>query len=104
MPSLEWIGYVPTAVSAVHALVAVVNLCRRGTAGRPGTSREAIVEPVVPKQCGGAPLEVAVVRVELAVGTEIVVRIEVAGVADAPAAIGAGTGSGPAAGGEPGPW
>ncbi|MEU8779601.1 hypothetical protein [Streptomyces sp. NPDC048606] len=104
MPSLEWIGYLPTAVSAVHALIAVVNLCRRGTADCPDTGREAIAGPVVLKRCGGAAREVVVVRVELAVDTEMVVRIEVARAADALAAVGAGAGSGPAAGGERGPW
>lgn len=104
MPSLEWIGHVPTAVSAVHALVALASLCRRSTAGRPDTRRDAVAEPVVPKQCGGAAEEVVVVRVEVTVDTEIMVRLEVAAATGASAGVGAGTGCGPAAGGERGPW
>ncbi|MFF3346616.1 hypothetical protein [Streptomyces sp. NPDC002779] len=76
-PFLEWTGYVPAAVSAVHALGALVRVWRKKSAGREaaqsdaglaaGGSQEGRVEsvPVAPvaAPCGG----VVVVRVELTV-------------------------------------
>lgn len=104
MPSLEWFGHVPTAVSAVHALVALVSLCRRSPAGHRSARPGATAKPAVQEQCAcGA--QVAAVLVEVAVDAGVVVRVAVdartpAGVA-APAGAGAG---GPAIGGERGPW
>ncbi|REK84646.1 hypothetical protein DY245_42040 [Streptomyces inhibens] len=95
-PSLEWTGYLPAAVSAVHALGSLVRLCweRSPVGGKTRRSRAA----EGPWDCEGRCWCVAgvpVVRVDVAAEVPVMVRIAVA---VGPA------GSGATAGGEPGPW
>lgn len=93
-PSLEWTGYVPAAVSAVHALGALARLCRQSAVSWK-TTRSQASRGTRKARHSQLVTQVLVVRWEIAeVGTvEAEITVDVA-----PAA------SGRAAGRERGPW
>ncbi|MFI9769600.1 hypothetical protein ACIHJG_22415 [Streptomyces sp. NPDC052415] len=75
-PFLEWTGYVPAAVSAVHALGALVRVWRQKSAGREaarshaGLAAEGRQEDPVerdPAAPADAPCTDVVVRIDLTV-------------------------------------
>ncbi|MGW0917063.1 hypothetical protein ACWD1Z_35970 [Streptomyces sp. NPDC002784] len=75
-PFLEWTGYVPAAVSAVHALGALVRVWRKKSAGREAAQSDAGLQAVggqesrvesVPVAPVAAPCGDVVVRIELTV-------------------------------------
>ncbi|MEE1752858.1 hypothetical protein [Streptomyces sp. SP18CS02] len=90
-PSLEWLGHVPTAVSAVHALLALGQVCRSkllprraGAADEPGcpcwSLPEVRVDPVAYDGAGRAGQRELDVRVDVVPpeAGRVVVRVTVA--------------------------
>ncbi|MGW1376874.1 hypothetical protein ACWD6P_21735 [Streptomyces sp. NPDC002446] len=94
--SFEWTGFLPAAVSAVHALGVLVRSYRERSTSGGRTRRPRAAED--PLDCEGrcrCVAGIAVVRVEVATEAPVVVRIAVA--------VGPVMSS-TTAGGEPGPW
>ncbi|MFD9303027.1 hypothetical protein ACFWCB_10185 [Streptomyces sp. NPDC060048] len=90
-PSLEWLGHGPAAVSAVHALVVLVRLCRRSLLNRKDTRSQTAGERT---------------EEELSLSGFVVVRVDVAAEArvDVRVTVAAAPGAAAVAGGERGPW
>lgn len=92
--SLDWIGHVPAAVSAVHALVVLVQLRQQRFIGRKTARPRAPRSPRNEEGGCGCMADVVLARVDVTAQGVVGVRV----------AVGAATGARPAAGGERGPW
>lgn len=88
-PSLEWTGYVPAAVSAVHALGALVHRYRPG-AVRWRARRVQVAGGSGKARRGRCVSRVLVVRVDIPEEGAVTVRLSVGGVRAAGSRAGGG--------------